>query len=157
MLIILLNIIPVFNDDRFGLFLKFIYLNSSCYIFVWCWFFLSLPIYRSLIDQMSVQIFFSWGVRVRGGSCNLDSSLLSILHVFCFVFFYFSHFWLPWSVRERHDLLSTSYVLGKFAKVFFFSAAETTSSYWFAVLLSFLSAWQFQMGLTFWAGCALKD
>lgn len=64
MLIILLNIIPVFNDDRFGLFLKFIYLNSSCYIFVWCWFFLSLPIYRSLIDPMSVQIFFfrgGWG------------------------------------------------------------------------------------------------
>lgn len=34
MLIILLNIIPVFNDDWFGLFFNFISLNSSCYIFV---------------------------------------------------------------------------------------------------------------------------
>lgn len=34
MLIILLNIILVFNDDRFGLFLTLIYFSSSCYIFV---------------------------------------------------------------------------------------------------------------------------
>lgn len=146
MLIILLNIIPVFNDDWFGLFLHFIYLNISCYIFVWCWFFLSLPTLQET-GRLAVSSDLFWG------SCNLDSSLLLILHVW--FFFYFSYFWLLWSVCERHDLLSTLYVLRILQRSF--SAAEATSSYWFAVFLSFLSAWQYQMGLTFWAGCALTD
>lgn len=111
MLIILLNIIPVFNDDRFGLFLHFIYSNSSCYIFVWCSSFLAYQYYRRLVDWLSVQIFFGF----------LYIGLFFAINYSCLTFFFlnFSYFWLLWSVCERHDLLSTLYVLRIFQRSFF--------------------------------------
>lgn len=59
MLIILLNIIPVFNDDGFGLFLTFIYLNVTYLYDVDS--FLAYQYYRMLlVDQVCRYGSFFW-------------------------------------------------------------------------------------------------
>lgn len=79
------------------------------------------------------------------------------------IFYFLIHFTFSklWSIvtcmlTKRHDLLSTMYLLA----YFFFPAAETSiiTPICPSVSLSLLSAQQQQKrGLTFRAGCALKD
>lgn len=121
----------MFNDDQFWLFFNFLYLNSSRYIFVWCWFFLSFP---TLQEAGAPVVFY----RSFLDSCNLDSSLLSILHVwFLFCFFTFLTFdRCEVYVKGMTCWVHHCYVLRNLQRSFFFLAAEVTSSYWFAVFLS---------------------
>lgn len=140
----------VFNF--FVCFFQFWSFNSSCYIFVWCNFFLSWP-----ISQETSRTDVKWKYNPSWlfiGSCYLDSSLLLILPP-CLFFFTFLIFECCDVWCERHGFLGTFYVLVHLRRWHIFST-KATSSYWFALFL-LCSVGQYQMGSAFRAWCALKD